>query len=326
MKLATFTAGAAPEIGCVDTATQTMLPLQRAHVALHGHANPAFETMLALMNAGEAALDRARDIERRGGQAAHHLPLVSVTLLAPVPVPEQIRDFSTYEIHLKGAPSGMRVLKARLAGEPLPDLAALKAQIKPPPIYYQQPIYYLSNRFSVVGTDTDVEWPDYCDYLDFETEFGIFIGKTGKNIAAADAHKHIFGYSIFNDFSARDQQSREMDGFLGPTKGKSFDFGNAIGPWIVTPDEVPDITALKVAARVNGEVWAQSTTANMLQSFEDIIAFVSQSETLHAGEFFGSGTVGGCCGLEMDRWLKPGDVVELEIERLGVLRNRVVRG
>lgn len=325
MKLVTFSSNGPAEIGCVDAENQTVLPLQRAHVALHGAANPAFESMLALMNAGEAAVERAREIDARGGQAAHHLPLKSVKLLAPVPVPEQIRDFSTYEIHLKGAPSGMRVLKARLAGEPLPDLAALKTQIKPPAVYYKQPIYYLSNRFSVVGTDTDVQWPDYCEYLDFETEFGIFLGKTGKNIAEGEAGRYIFGYSIFNDFSARDQQSKEMEGFMGPTKGKSFDCGNAIGPWIVTPDEIPDPSKLKVAARINGEVWAQSTTANMLQSFTQMIAYVSRSETVHAGEFFASGTVGGCCGLEMDRWLKPGDVVELEIERLGVLRNKVVR-
>ena len=323
MKLATFSAqGGAAEIGCVDVERQTLLPLQRAQMALHKAADPALTSMLALMQAGEGALTKVRELDKAAAKS-HSIPLLSVKLLSPVPVPEQIRDFSSYEIHLIGAPSGMRVLKARLAGEPIPDLAALKKQIKPPPVYYQQPIYYLSNRFSVVGTDAEVPWPDYCDYLDFETEFGVFLGKTGKNIPQGEASRYIFGYAIFNDFSARDQQAREMEGFLGPTKGKSFDCGNAIGPWIVTPDEIPDPGKLKVTARINGEVWAQSTTANMLQNFEQMIAFVSRSETLHAGEFFASGTVGGCCGLEMDRWLKPGDTVELEIEGLGVLRNRV---
>ena len=323
MKLATFAAsGGAAEIGCVDTAASTILPLQRVHMAGGAAADPALSSMLALMEAGPAALGRVRKLASEG--AKHALPLASVKLLSPVPVPAQIRDFSSYEVHLKGAPSGMAVLKARLAGKPLPDLATLKTQIKPPQVYYDQPIYYISNRFSVSGTDDDITWPDYSQYLDFELEIGVFIGKAGKNIPVERARAHIFGYAIFNDFSARDRQSKEMDGFMGPTKGKSFDTGNAIGPWIVTPDEVPDAGALKVAARINGEVWAQSTTANMLHSFEAMVAFVSRSETLHVGEFLASGTVGGCCGLEMDRYLKPGDVVELDIERLGVLRNRVV--
>jgi 2-keto-4-pentenoate hydratase/2-oxohepta-3-ene-1,7-dioic acid hydratase in catechol pathway len=112
---------------------------------------------------------------------------------------------------------------------------------------------------------------------------------------------------------------------MGPTKGKSFDTGNAIGPWIVTADEIPDPQALEVCLRVNGEEWVKNTTAGMIHSFEDMISFVSQDETLHPGEFFGSGTIGGCSGLESDKWLKDGDVVEAEVEKIGVLRNRVVR-
>jgi 2-keto-4-pentenoate hydratase/2-oxohepta-3-ene-1,7-dioic acid hydratase in catechol pathway len=244
--------------------------------------------------------------------------------LAPVPVPAQIRDFSSFEKHVRGAPAGMQVLRARLAGGNVPAVGSIK--IEPAEVYFKQPVYYISNRFNVIGPDADVTWPNYCDYLDFELEFGVFIGRKGKNLTRAQAREHIFGYAIFNDFSARDRQMVEMAGFMGPAKGKSFDTGNAIGPWIVTPDEIPDPGALKVTVRVNGEVWAQSTTASMLHGFDEMVAFVSQSETLYPGEFFGSGTVGGCCGLEMDRWLKPGDVVELDVERLGVLRNRVVRG
>jgi 2-keto-4-pentenoate hydratase/2-oxohepta-3-ene-1,7-dioic acid hydratase in catechol pathway len=118
---------------------------------------------------------------------------------------------------------------------------------------------------------------------------------------------------------------REMEMRMGPSKGKSFDTANVIGPWIVTPDEIGDVQALDVEVRINGESWGRNTTAHMLHSFEDMIAYISRDETLHKGELFCSGTVGGCSGLELDRWLKPGDVMELEVSRIGVLRNRIVK-
>ena len=139
------------------------------------------------------------------------------------------------------------------------------------------------------------------------------------------AREHIAGYTVFNDFSARDAQMREMAGRLGPAKGKDFDTGNAMGPFLVTTDEVPDPYALTMVARVNGEEWSRGRSGEMHHRFEDIIAHVSRDETLHPGEFIGSGTVGNGCGLELDRWIAPGDVVELEVEGLGVLRNRVVK-
>jgi 2-keto-4-pentenoate hydratase/2-oxohepta-3-ene-1,7-dioic acid hydratase in catechol pathway len=322
LKLATFMQGDGPaRIGLVDTRAQTILDLQAAHQAASGAAHPALASMLDLIDSGAAGLDLVRSLE--SGARVAPIPLSSVRLLSPVPEPRQVRDFSCFEIHLRGAPAGMNVLKARMAGGKVPALDSFDMAV--PQIYRDQPIWYLSNRFSVVGPETDVEWPPYCDYLDFELEFGIFIGKTGKNIPLAQARDHIFGYCIFNDVSARDQQGREMAGYMGPTKGKSFDTGNVIGPWIVTRDEIGDIAGRAASVRVNGETWASSTTSNMMHSFEDMIAFVTVSETVHAGEFFGSGTIGGCCGLEMDRWIKPGDVVELEIEGLGVLRNRMIK-
>jgi 2-keto-4-pentenoate hydratase/2-oxohepta-3-ene-1,7-dioic acid hydratase in catechol pathway len=322
LKLATFAQGTgAARIGLVDTQACTILDLQAAHLAESGTAHPALATMLDLIDSGDAGLDRVHRV--MSGARIDSIPLDAVRLLSPVPEPRQVRDFSCFEKHLRGAPAGMSVLKARLAGGSVPSLSSFDIPL--PQIYRDQPIWYLSNRFSVVGPETDVEWPPYCDYLDFELEFGIFIGKTGKNIPLEKARDHIFGYCIFNDVSARDQQGREMQGFMGPTKGKSFDTGNVIGPWIVTADEIGEIGGRAASVRVNGETWASSTTSNMMHSFEQIIAFASASETLHAGEFFGSGTIGGCCGLEMDRWIKPGDVVELEIEGLGILRNRMVR-
>jgi 2-keto-4-pentenoate hydratase/2-oxohepta-3-ene-1,7-dioic acid hydratase in catechol pathway len=326
VKLATFQAAdGAPSIGCVDADGQTVLDLQAAHRRLFGAANPLLASMLDVIDGGDAALDLVRRIvDRSGGDGAARRPLGVVRLLAPVPEPRQIRDFSCFERHMRDAPKGMARLKARLAGLPQPDAAQLDRPMAE--VYRQQPIYYLSNRFNVIGHDADVHWPSYSNYLDYELEIGIFIGRAGKNIPRERAKAHIFGYAIFNDFSARDRQAREMEGWMGPAKGKSFDTGNAIGPWIVTPDEIPDVQALPVEVKVNGETWGKSTTANMMHDFEAMIAFVSQDETLHPGEFFGSGTVGGCCGLEIDRWLKDRDVVELHVGGLGILRNRVVRG
>lgn len=139
------------------------------------------------------------------------------------------------------------------------------------------------------------------------------------------ASEYIFGYLIFNDFSARDAQFQEMASKLGPAKGKDFDTGNAMGPWLVTKDEISDPYQLTMIARVNGEEWGRGYSGDMYHQFEDIIAHVSKCETIYPGEFMGSGTVGDGCGLEQGRFLSPNDTIELEIEGLGLLRNRLVK-
>jgi 2-keto-4-pentenoate hydratase/2-oxohepta-3-ene-1,7-dioic acid hydratase in catechol pathway len=247
-------------------------------------------------------------------------PLDRVRLLAPLPVPPQLRDCSVFAQHVGNAPLGMQRLKAVLAGEGTPALPAAAV----PDVYRAQPVWYITNRFSVVGNDAVVHWPSYSRVMDFELEVAVVIGRGGSDIAPGDARGHIFGYTIMNDFSARDQQRREMEGGLGPTKGKSFDTGNAIGPWIVTADEIADPYNLAVAVRVDGEEWARTTTTGMLHDLEHIIAFVSANETLHPGEIIASGTIGGCCGLEMGRFLADGSTIELDVEGIGVLRNKVV--
>lgn len=307
MKLATYVSDKGPAVGAVVGAEI---------VDLSAH----FSSMLALIDGGAPALEAARRaVERR----EKVLPLASARLLSPVPEPRQIRDFNNFEQHMRDAPLGMARLKARLAGQPEPDPAAPRGPV--PEVNFTQPIFYLSNRFNVSGHDAEIEWPSYSTWFDYEGEFGVFIGKKGKNIPRERAREHIFGFAAFNDFSARDKQAREMEGWMGPTKGKSFDTGNAIGPWIVTADEIPDERRLNVELRVNGEVYARNSTAGMIHGLADMIAYLSQDETLYPGEFLGSGTVGGCCALESGRWLKPGDVVELEFDRIGTLRNRVVK-
>jgi 2-keto-4-pentenoate hydratase/2-oxohepta-3-ene-1,7-dioic acid hydratase in catechol pathway len=265
-------------------------------------ALPGFASVLEIVEGGQNALDRACD-------ALKHAPTVlgirNVTLLAPIPQPPQMRDFLCFEKHL---------------------VQAFKAIGKnPPPAWYERPLFYHPSRFSVCGPDAEVPWPAYCEKLDFELEFGCYIGTPGKDIPKHKAREHIFGYTIFNDFSARDEQTREMAGQLGPGKGKDFDNANAMGPCLVTADELGDPYRLEMVVRVNGEEWGRGNSRDMHWKFEDCIAHASRSETLHPGEFFGSGTVGNGCGLEQMKFLKPNDVVELEVEGIGVLRNKVVK-
>ena len=253
-------------------------------------------------------------------------PMKDIRLLAPLPRPEQMRDFLCFELHYKQARA--RALKIRAAAYPDPVAAELELkdsdEFKIPPIWYEMPVYYKCNRFSVIGTETDILWPRYCKKLDFELEFGVIIGTPGKNIPREKALEHVYGYCIFNDMSARDAQYREYPARMGPSKGKDFDTGNVMGPWLVTADEVGNPYDLTMIARINGEEWGRGNSGTMYHKFEDMIAHASSEELLHPGEFLGSGTVGNGCGLELDRWLKPGDVIELEITKLGTLRNRVV--
>ena len=323
MKLATYRDGAAVKLGAVHADDRRILDLAAA--GRSGASAQAFASMLALIDAGPAALDAARTLlERHAGDADLNRDVGAVKLLSPVPRPRQIRDFSVFPGHIRQAPAGMQRLLARQRGDNA-AAAAVRPADDVPAVYRAQPIYYKANRFSVIGTDETVRWPRYSQVMDFELEFGVFLGTGGADITKGQARRHIFGFAIFNDFSARDAQFTEMQGMLGPCKGKDFDTGNAIGPWLVTADEIADPYALSMSVRVNGESWANGTSAEMLHGFEDMIAFVSRDETLHAGEFFGSGTMGNGCGLELDRFLKHGDVVELEVERIGVLRNTVVR-
>lgn len=226
-----------------------------------------------------------------------------VRLLAPVPDPPSLRDFFAFEDHVKAG--------FERRGEPMPAE------------WYEIPVYYKGGHQSIAGPDQDVLWPSFTEKFDYELELAIVIGKQGRNIKAERAHEYIAGYTVMNDFSARDIQRREMKVRLGPAKGK--DWCTALGPWLVTPDEIGDPYNLRMTARVNGDLWSEGNSGTMYWKFEQMIEFLTRDDAIHPGDVIGSGTVGGGCGLELDRWVKPGDLIELEIENLGVLRNRVIR-
>ena len=304
MKVATYRqANGQPSAGLVDTARGEILDL--------GRAGTRFATVLQLIQAGEPGLAEARDAQQRWPSIAAR-PLAGTQLLAPLPVPESIRDCLVFEQHLHNAMKAWE----KLANRPVTEI---------PKVWFERPTWYKGNRFSVVGHETEVQWPPYSEMMDFELELACVIGSKGRDIPAAKGLDHIFGFTIFNDFSARDTQMVERPLGMGPMKGKDFDTGNVFGPWIVTTDEIGDPQDLDMEVRVNGERWGGGNSGGMQHGFAQILAFISGSETLYPGEIIASGTVGTGCGLELCRFLKPDDIVELEIEKIGVLRNRIVR-
>jgi|LULF01.1.fsa_nt_gb 2-keto-4-pentenoate hydratase/2-oxohepta-3-ene-1,7-dioic acid hydratase in catechol pathway len=197
-----------------------------------------------------------------------------------------------------------------------------KRNEKIPDAWYEIPAYYKGPTTGFIGHDEFIPWPSYTQKLDYELEFGLVIGKDGFNIKAENAMEHIFGYTIFNDVSARDIQKKEMAIRLGPAKGK--DFCSIVGPVIITADEFNyQEPNLKMNAIINGEIWSEGHTADAHYSWAQMIEHASKEEWILATDFMGSGTVGTGCGLELDKWIKPGDVVELEIEKIGRLKNIV---
>ena len=298
-----------------------------AAAAADGFSPASFTSMLALIAAGSPAWQQARGL-LAAPPAGAQLPSGECRLRAPLPAPPQIRDFMCFEKHVIQAFAAAFRMRAARAQTPTErdELLAQAAAYRPPEAWYGQPLYYKANRFAVSGPEDVIEWPAYSRLMDYECELACIIGIGGRDIAAERAGQHIFGFTIFNDFSARDAQAAEMAGGLGPAKGKDFDGANAFGPCIVTADEMGDPYDLEMIVRVNGEERSRGSSGSMHWKFEDLIAHVSRGETLHPGEILGSGTVGDGCGLEHLRFLEDGDLVEIEIGRIGVLRNRVVRG
>src|SRR6266566_4526474 len=241
--------------------------------------------------------------------------LHELVLLPPIPDPPSVRDFYAFEQHVK-------TVRAKRGVEMIPE-------------WYEIPTFYFSNNSEIYGHDEPIPYPVGSNELDIELEIACVIGREGKDIPVEEAADYIAGYTIMNDWSARDFQFKEMKLNLGPAKGK--DFATSIGPWLVTPDELAsrrqesgageryDMTMI---ARVNGKEISRGNFNQIYYSFPQMIAYASRNTRLRAGDVLGSGTVGTGCireiGIEVQPWLQRGDVVELEIEGIGVLRNRIV--
>jgi len=281
-------------------------------------------TMLALIEAGPEALALARDLVDIEPEAALR-PLDAVKLLAPLPRPTRLRDCCLFLEHMDKALDKLARKLAEEEPDPEAALERLRASGKYSvgPVFREQIIYYNADHLHVVGPDEELAWPSWSEWMDYELEWACVIGPGGRDITVERAAGHIFGYTIFNDWSARDVQIKVMGANLGPGEGK--DFANGLGPCIATPDEFDDPYALTMTAHVNGEAWSSGSTATMHHRFEDAIAQFSRERDLVAGEVIGSGTVLSGCGFELDRRLADGDLVELAVEGIGTLRNRVVR-
>jgi len=338
MRLITFRSQGQEQLGAlIDTDTR-VVRLHACEQLRGGQLQTHLTNMLAFLRGGSAARDSAEaalDFALSQRPEGVVLDRADVELLPPVPRPESIRDFMAFEQHIINC---LRIMAMpewlgrfdEWIDNTFGRRATLAYRLNR--AWYEQPIYYKGNRMSVVGDGAKVVVPSYTRRFDWELEFGIFLCGTGRDIPEERSREYIGGYTIFNDFSARDIQGKEMGGRLGPAKGKDFDCGNAIGPVLVTPDEIPDPYNLIMKARLNGAEVSRGHTRGMHWTFEQMIAYVSRSETVYPGEFFGSGTAtvpesgrkSRCCGVEMGRFLQPGDTIELEVERIGTLRSHIV--
>lgn len=310
MKLVTFTAGDARErVGVLVDGERTVVDLHAAYageLVAEGAeperadelARAVFADMVTLVGFGAWGVRTCRDLAERASASSAAHALADVRLRVPLR-PPRLRDCIAFETHVRNWHGDV------------------------PAAFYRHPTFYKGNHTTVVGPDEDVPWPPYSRERDYELELGVVIGASGVDVALQDAESHIYGLTCFNDWSARDVLRDEAAVGLGPAKAK--DFATSLGPWLVTVDEIDDLYDLDMCARVNGEVWSTGSTRDIHWRFDRIIERMSQSEPLLSGEVFGSGTVANGCGLELGRRLEPGDVVELEIAGLGVLRNRVVQ-
>lgn len=278
---------------------------------------PEDTTVTGLLRAGADTLDQAG----REAVAGTPLPLGQVRLLPPL-TPPTVRDFVAFEEHVEG-------IRRSIDG-----IGGVVDE------WYDAPTFYFTNPYAVIGAHDDVPVPPGSEVLDFELEVAAVIGREGRDLSPEQARDHIAGYTIFNDWSARDLQSREMKVSLGPAKGK--DTATTLGPWLVTAEELEPyrdgdgFLTLAMTAEVNGRVVGRDLLSNMGWLFEDLVAYASRGTVVRPGDVLGSGTCGngGCLaelwgrGVTRDELspLAPGDVVTLTVEGIGTVSNRVVSG
>jgi 2-keto-4-pentenoate hydratase/2-oxohepta-3-ene-1,7-dioic acid hydratase in catechol pathway len=241
-----------------------------------------------------------------------------------------LRAFSVWESHMIGSartiarrfmPRPVRVLTGafeRVSGKTFPAF-------RPKPKFYEVPAFYMGNHAATVGDGADVAWPRHTEYLDFELELALVVAQPVADCTPEEGRDAIGGWLVLNDWSARDVQADDYRrNVFGPVV-KSKTFANSVGFDVVTADELPDWTRATGRVRVDGEVWCEGTTAGPVHDVGEMVAHASLGERLEPGDVLSTGTMPGCCGLELDRWIAPGQTVELEIDGIGTVANRVVR-
>lgn len=318
-----------PAIGALVDADRQIVDFASSHVRTGKGSASWFADMLAFMDAGDAALEAGNHFVERAGSGDLDTVVAtgSVKLMAPVPVPRGMRDCLSFEKHFRQAREGRLRALVAAADDPVAKEKELRESglFEIPQAWYDLALYYKCNCHSVVGTETDLILPAYSKRMDYELEFGFYVKGPANFVKADKARDYIYGYTIFNDMSARDIQSIEVPCGMGPAKAKDFDTGNVMGPCLVTADEIPDPYDLKMEVRVNGELRGEGNSRDMYHSFEVMLERMTDHETLVTGEFVASGTVGDGSGVEHDVFLEHGDLIEMTVERIGTLRNRAIR-
>lgn len=322
MKLIAFSHNETTCFGAVDQSSELAINIAAVR-KLRGSIFPAPLSLQQLIEQGDEGLEETRQdvawIDENGPQENATLPLADVKLLAPTGIPIKLMCFSVYKGHLDNAFSA--ILKDRFGK--LGPLIKASGLIKVPANLIREAVYYKGNNASISGPDDEILWPSTTKRLDYEMELAVILKGEGLNVDARDAMKHVFGYTVFNDFSARDLMTKEIMRRRGPLKGKDFATSNAIGPWVVTADEVPDPYNLKATVSVNGVVKGTANTSQMSHDIAAQIAEASRHETIIPGEVIATGCMPNGCGFESLEFLKPGDLVKVEIEGIGVLSNRI---
>lgn len=288
---------------------------------IEGNLATDIPAVCQLSDAGKAELSAKLELVEPDDNA-------DVTVCLPF-APASFRDFMLFESHAIDAARGYvkrfmpgmypitRAIE-RVTGKPF-------KRFKPHPLWYEQPIYYLSNHLNFGVSGDDVVWPAYTDALDYELEIGAILKSPLYNASPEEAEEAIGGFVVLNDFSARDAQVAEMACGFGPQKAKHF--FSTMSETFVTADEIlPAVKALTGRVLINGNELSRCDTASMYHSLGETIAFASKGEQLHPGELFGTGTLPGGSGMETGHWLNEGDTLTLEVDQLGSLTNRVIKG
>ena len=301
MKLLTYETDKGPRCGVLQA--ENIVDVTGL-VGSNGHT---IRDVRGLLELGDSPIERVREALDKDTSASR-LPLSGAKLLSPIVQPPTVRDFIVFEEH-----------------------ASSQGTREPNEVWYRMPVFYFSNPLCIYGPDAEIPFPSASSQFDYELEIGCVIGKEGRDVPAADAMDHIAGFTLFNDWSSRDLQVDEMAFGLGPAKGK--DTASSIGPWLVTTDEMLPYLKdgrldLRCQVRVNGQDWLKDGSAiDAYFSFADMIERASKDSRIVPGDIIGSGTVGGGSireairkGYEGARFLEPGDVVEHEVEVIGVLR------
>lgn len=307
----------------VEIADAMLLDLAAADRAGGGDGS-RYASMLRIIEEGPSALCAIRALVE-AATPAHAIALDCIQPLSPLPVPARLRDAGMFIEHLEIIRRELAKIAARGAADP--EAAALTLletdQFKLPEVVYRRCCYYNGNHHAVIGPDAPLAWPSESEVLDYELEIGVVVGRPGYGLTPAEAEGCVFGYTLMNDWSARDLQIDVAKSGAGPCMGK--DFATSLGPCIVTADEIGDPHDLELSAWVDGEQWSAGSTRNMHHGVFEALSQFSRISPLVAGEIIGSGTCAYGSATEQGRRLQPGQTVELRATGIGSLRNTITR-